>query len=305
MVAGPKIFGEDLTGRSGLQDVTVTPIHYLIFLERLENGYNVSYNRKQLDLAFRNYLRTTKGPWTGSPEAKKSEKFLDIAVHYVSKQKKKFDEESQKLQGKSPSSRHKKQEALLKKLGLVTEDGHKMPKQLRHGAQTGMQRDMKMLSAIEKGTDIVQVISTIGEPTTTVALSLILIAVESKMTDAVCKMLLKEYDTKADNSPEKEVILSALEKVMGPQQRAALNDDIDEVLSKESDPKYQRELNKLKPKSEKADTEDKKQAFRENFENSSLDDLSRQKAKNIWGIQPPKPSAKWFDNHRDDEEDEK
>ena len=253
---------DDNAGRSGLSKVKMTPMLYLTLREKLESGRKVTYTQTQLDLTFRKYLLETKGPWS-EKQIQDMSNFGKLATDYLLKQQEKFEKQRQSFSGKPQSERKKKETALLKKLGLMPLNEKDTPKELR-GEMSDAQKGQKMITNVDNAVDVANAISMIGEPTTTVAISLIVMAAQSKFKSAIIKMLLDEYETKAKNPSEKQIILYALGLTMGPEDKLEHKDRIKDLARKEPDLEHGKSLNNLGPKTETRDVTNKKIAFIQN-----------------------------------------
>lgn len=255
------------SGRSGLNKVEVTPILYLTLLDKLESGRRVPYTKNQLDLAFSKYLSETKGPW-------KNDKIRDVdsleklATAYLKRQNDTFEKERRKGVNKPPTERQKREKALMQKLGLIPVDDKTLPRELR-GGQSQFQKDQRMLDNVDKAADVAHAISMVGEPASSVAIGLMVMAAQSKFKGAICSMLLDEYESKAKNPAEKDIILSALRMHMGSKERLENKEKLDNLLSKENDAEHGRKLNELKPQAHDKEITDKHLAFQENAQSST------------------------------------
>lgn len=258
-----EIFATAPSGRTGLRDIDVTPIDYLYLLHKLDSGTSLSFNKTQLQLAFKDYLRKSKGPWTHD-QIRDIAGYDRLALLHVQKQQALFDKKQRSITGKSPSAEAKEKRALLEKLGLIAPEESDLPKTLRGPSKTTAQKDEAAIRKLSSGANIIQSIAMIGEPTTTVALSLILMAAESKLTNAICDMLLDTYDKKAKNHPEKQIIVDVLHNVTGQAERLQLKDKVDRLQRNETSLSHARELNALKPEAAEKTRREKQLAFEQN-----------------------------------------
>lgn len=247
---------EENIGLKGLQKVKVTPLLYLQLMYGLDtkrkvkyNGETLEYNKAQLQMAFSHYLQENKGPW--KREQMRNLAGLDkLAVEFVDKQQQKIDKEIQRDQkaGKPEQFLKKKEFALLKELGLLPKEQKKPTEGLKEDKFSRQEKENENFKNILKAENVIDVLSTLGEPTTTVAASLLMIALQSELTDKICEVLLNTYKNDAKNPQEKTVILSALQGVMDEKIRHKLHPFIKEL--RENEPKesvFHKELHQLEP----------------------------------------------------------
>lgn len=289
------------SGRTGLSKVDVTPLLYLQLLDKLESGRRVSYNKLQLQLAFRKYLSETKGPWDKN-QMKDIAGLDKLATDHIASQQKRFDKESKAFAGKPASVKTQKEMALLDKLGLLPTKPKELPTELRGANKTDSERNEQLIRGASRGVDIVQTIAMAGEPATAVALSLVVMGIQSELTNDICDMLLDKYKKRADNCPEKAIILNTLQKVMGQVERLKLSEKIHSIYDDEKEIDHGKQINKIKPQSDKKETAEKKLQFQENIgmtkkeENNTPVPYAAPKTKVIpeFAMSELKPSDSWF-----------
>jgi hypothetical protein len=291
---------KEKAGRTGRFDMPVTPVLYLQLLHSLKTGRTVTYkgapllyNLPQLQLAFSHYLRKNKGPW--DPDEIRDLAGLEkLAKNYIDKQQDKFEQQRKKVQKPDQSAKttEKKEFLLLEKLGLAPEkDGPE--KDLKMEKFSRAEKEDNDFRAALKGESVIEILSTIGEPTTTVALGLLMIALQSELTDKICEVMLKCYQDHAKNPQEKEVILNALESVMGDAERAKLQNIVDDVLRFETLETYRQRLHKLKQARERED--EKLALYRDNKKLAEVEERAPEEYKTNSSYGAPSPKIDFTD----------
>lgn len=258
--------GTDHTGRNGLSQVSVTPLVYLQLLHSLEKNIHVNlkkkrlhYNETQLKIAFSQYLRDNKGSWK-SQDAFAMDRFQALATKLVEKDIETAQKQNQQDQKKNlaPKAADKKQQRLLQRLGLLPDNEEKLDfEDLPKESAAHL-----LLRYTLRAENVVEFLSVIGEPTATVAASLLFIAAESAVTDRVLEFLLERYEHDAHNAPEKKAIADVMHHKASDNflQRSA--EKIDHLISSEKEQGFKEKLHELKPVHDHA--HEKRHLFAEN-----------------------------------------
>lgn len=258
------VIPEPHSARSGLDKVDVTPLMYLTLRKKLESGRRVTYNETQLNLAFRKYLSNKKGPWSRDQE-KHLSGFDTLAISYLKQQREEFDKGKKAFVNLPKNKKHEKEIALLKEKGLLPVREKDLPLELQTLQSTGIDKTKQTLRAVNTGTDILQAVSMMGEPTSIVAAGLCAMVIKSELTMGVCEIFLDKLKTHAENSPEVKMYTNALNAIMPPEIRALLKDKIDEAFYAKNDISDKKQINDLKAETDKKATTEKRLDFLDNM----------------------------------------
>jgi hypothetical protein len=269
----------DKTGRTGLWKIDVTPVVYLQLRKKMESG-DATYNKVQLQMALSRYMQQNKGPWN-QDQAQTLTGLDAFAEKHVDGQMKKYNLEKNKIDksDSKPSAKVQKKLAVFKQLGLLPLDDKDLPKELRDDKLSPAEQQKRTASHIEQTLSVGSVIGKIAmhEPSLLVAEAIAVDTVMEGATTHIANTMIDSYKSKAKNAPEKDVLISGLDELMGEAERLKLQREIADLHANETDQKYQKKLHELKPQH----VEEKCAMFRDNG------DMAK-----VPVYETPKPAAK-------------
>lgn len=210
------------SGRSGLDQIDVTPAVFLQLRAQLTAGKNLPFNEPQLLIAFSRYLHNNKGRWTrsqikGTRELHKfAEKYVAQETHTLNKLVRPNNNQPQTAG--QVSAKQKKAEKFIQDRGLKLLGEKDFPQGTKqHGNNEILGKD-----TIKRGVDTTEIVTELftiartADPAIAVAailLSRSLLPNFSSMAIDGTYVLLDKFENRAKTNQEKDIVLHGLEEV--------------------------------------------------------------------------------------------
>lgn len=228
-------------GRSGLQDIELTPIVFLQLHAQLARGQNVAFNEQQLLLAFSAYLKKNKETIKQKNRNKKTQdnkNLVSFARDYVAFENAQNNQGKQDDQGKA-SAAQKQATSLLQTQGMAPSGSKPTAQNANNPLQGDMSLgDMALSGMALDDTELSKqllMLADRGGPGVSVAAILIVCQLIESIPEILnaLKILFEKFKFRSKTSQEKNIVMHGLEIVTSDMNRHLFQKDLSDIRDME------------------------------------------------------------------------